>query len=127
MQKLRLFVVDDDSSVLRSSVRILGREHDVTSSADARVLLELLRAGREFDAVLSDVEMPGMSGKDLFDALQSEFPAYARRIVFLTGGAQDDVLSYLRSKAVVLDKPVNPSKLLQTVKDTAADRMFNDP
>jgi len=56
----------------------------VTTAQDA---LDLLATGKEFDAVLSDLMMPGMTGMDLFRSIVLLYPQMAAKVVFLTGGA----------------------------------------
>lgn len=63
---MKIFIVDDDSLVLRTHARILSRVHQVTASLDAEDVLTSLRAGDSYDVIVSDVDMPGMSGDQLF-------------------------------------------------------------
>ena len=67
--------------------RVLRRHHHVTAVTTAQEALDILVTGREFDVVLSDLMMPGMSGMELYRALSELSPKMAARIVFLTGGA----------------------------------------
>ena len=39
------------------------------------------------DVILCDVAMPGISGIDLYEAIEKRFPALKQRLVFVTGGA----------------------------------------
>lgn len=61
-----VLLVDDDPTVLRSLARALGalgyRVVTVTNGADA---VAQVRAGAEFDAIISDIAMPGMDGLQL--------------------------------------------------------------
>lgn len=80
---LRLLCVEDEPAVRRlveAQLRQLGHEPTMASSAEEALVL--------FDAaahslVLSDVIMPGMSGKELIDQLQSAVPGLA--VVLMTG------------------------------------------
>ena len=81
----RILVVDDEISILRVISRIL-KEHEVVSTQRGAEVIERLEAGEQFDAILSDVYMPGMTGIELFEVLLARFPEAARRVVFLTGG-----------------------------------------
>ncbi len=53
----------------------------------AQGALDLLASGKEFDVILSDVMMPGMSGIELYGQLARLYPKMASRVVFVTGGA----------------------------------------
>lgn len=54
----------DDSSFFRNMLAPVLRSagYTVTACSDAHEALELLDEGRQFDAIVSDIEMPGLSG-----------------------------------------------------------------
>jgi len=65
-----ILLVDDDSSVLlTSSIALRRRGHEVTSACDGLQALKQLRR-RQFDFVVSDIRMPGMSGLELAVRIQ---------------------------------------------------------
>jgi len=83
----RVLVVDDEPMVGEIVDATLGREFDVVvvnSGAKAR---ELLQRDGDFDVILSDLLMPGVSGMDLYAWMESEHPAFCERTSFMTGGA----------------------------------------
>jgi PAS domain S-box-containing protein len=81
-----VLVVDDEPAVGFAVRRVL-RSHEVVVVASAQDALDVLATGKEFDVILSDVMMPGMSGIELYDALARLHPKMASRVVFVTGGA----------------------------------------
>ena len=85
-RRLRVLVVDDEALVRRVLTMVLGRHHEVATVEGGAAALELL-GEREFDVILCDLMMPGMSGMDVHTAIRARFPALARRVVFITGGA----------------------------------------
>jgi signal transduction histidine kinase len=80
-------LVVDDERAIGAAIRRLLHDHDVTAVTSARAALDLLESGKCFDLVLCDLMMPGMSGMDLYGALLLRHPAFAPKVVFLTGGA----------------------------------------
>jgi CheY-like chemotaxis protein len=86
-RRAKILLVDDDETVRSVIARILEREHDLTACATAEAALRSLAALGEIDLVISDVEMPGMSGLQLYEELRRRSPRLASRVVFLTGGA----------------------------------------
>ncbi len=82
----RVLVVDDEPAVGLAVRRVL-RGHDVTVVTSAQEALIRITAGAEFDVILSDLMMPGMSGMDLYGVLVRQNPKMAARVVFVTGGA----------------------------------------
>jgi two-component system NtrC family sensor kinase len=81
----RVLVVDDEEPVanlLARLLRELGHQPTVVNSgAEA---LELI-AREQFDLILSDVKMPGMSGFELHQTIKQTNPELAARLVFVTG------------------------------------------
>ena len=81
----RVLVVDDEEPVanlLARLLRELGHQPIVVNSGIEA--LELI-AGEQFDLVLSDVKMPGMSGFELHQTIRQTNPELAARLVFVTG------------------------------------------
>jgi DNA-binding NtrC family response regulator len=56
-----VLVVDDKENMLKLLVRILGDAYAVTTASDGTRALSLL-AAREFDVVVTDIQMPGADG-----------------------------------------------------------------
>jgi two-component system NtrC family sensor kinase len=85
----KLLVVDDESSVgalLNDMLSLLGHQVTVHSSPyDALAELEQT----EFDAVLSDFRMPGLTGGELYERITASQPKYRDRFIFLTGDMMD--------------------------------------
>jgi PAS domain S-box-containing protein len=82
----RVLVVDDEPAVGLAVRRVL-REHEVIIVSTAPAALKLLAAGEDFDVILSDLMMPGMSGMEFYTVLSELDPRMAARVVFVTGGA----------------------------------------
>jgi len=75
--------------IRRSLRRVLGGQHEVEAASDGATAYDLLQS-ETYDVVLCDLMMPGMSGVELFEAIEREKPAMAARFVFITGGANSD-------------------------------------
>ena len=50
----------------------------------------MLERGATFDAILSDLMMPGMTGMERRDHVARRFPRLASKMIFMTGGAFTD-------------------------------------
>jgi hypothetical protein len=119
-----VMVVEDEDNVREVTCRTLRRNgYDVLAArnaADARALWEE-HAGR-VDLVLTDVVMPGDSGKVLVDELKAQEPDLC--CVFMSGYT-DDVLTQHGATSdgatLLLEKPFSRDALLRTV-ETAIKR-----
>ena len=82
---LRVLSVDDEAAVVELIARALtsfGHEVDVaTEGADALRMIHLA----DYDAIILDLKMPGLSGADVFRALQGMHPELTSRVLFATG------------------------------------------
>jgi len=85
---ITVLFVDDEPAVL-SMVRRLLRDlpFDILTADDAVEALTLLRR-RRVDVLVSDIEMPGMSGLELVRVARREFPGTLRML--MTGAATLD-------------------------------------
>jgi signal transduction histidine kinase len=95
----RVLVIDDEPKVGISLKRML-RGDEVVVLDQASEALALLRRDRGFDAVLCDLMMPDVTGMDLYAQVSALDPSFARRFVFITGGAFTP-----RARAFVADVP----------------------
>ena len=82
----KVLVVDDDPSLVASLRRLLETDHDVATELDGRAALQRLRSGERFDAILSDLTMPDVTGSQLFQSLEAENPEQASKVLFMTAG-----------------------------------------
>ena len=108
-----MLVIDDEPDVADLNAEILNRggfeAHVVYNARDA---LENLSAGK-YDAVLSDLNMPDIDGRGVYDAIIARRPELAERTGFLTGdtmGRQSQ--AFLGEvKRPYIEKPVSPKEL----------------
>jgi len=81
----RLLVVDDEPAiveVLSEALRAHG--HQVDTAPNGRLALKKILAGK-YDAVISDLRMPGMNGQTLYKEAIEAKPGLANRFLFATG------------------------------------------
>lgn len=83
----RVLVIDDEPAVAQSLRLVLKAEHEVEIAYTGREALERLSREHDFDLILCDLMMPEVSGIEVFESMMARDPAYAERIVFISGGA----------------------------------------
>src|SRR5206468_8376624 len=83
----RLLAIDDEALLLKAYRRMLGDVHDVQTAVGAHEALRVLAADRGFDVVLCDLQMPDVSGAELYGNVRLRYPELASRFIFVTGGA----------------------------------------
>jgi CheY-like chemotaxis protein len=114
----RILVVDDDTAIARLMARLLeSRGYDVATEHSATEAAQRI-AGEKFDAILTDIRMPGSwDGVRLHQWLLKEHPDLARRSGFISGElVSDEVRDFLaESGRPVLSKPFEISEFLSFV------------
>jgi CheY-like chemotaxis protein len=124
--RLRVLLVDDQVLVLRATASML-RELDVVTAGSATEALARLAEGGHFDAVVSDVSMPGMSGPELYVRIRERYPHLAERVLLLSGDSYGASLlcsavarrEGLTSMPRILDKPVPRDELVRAIETIA--------
>jgi CheY-like chemotaxis protein len=113
-----ILIVEDDPSVRELAVVILRDcGYQVQESNTAFEALRLLKRNPGFDLVVTDVIMPQMSGKDLYDQIKSQLPGIK---VLLMSGYTDDALAHhgvLDEGFFFLEKPFSPAKIARKVRE----------
>jgi CheY-like chemotaxis protein len=114
-----ILVVEDVPAVLYSLRIILtGAGYRVSCVADGAAGLEMLKAA-QFDLIISDIWMPGMSGTDVI--AQGRRLAPRARFLAITGGnpnsgvLPDDLIGSEFGADAVLHKPFEKDDLIATV------------
>jgi CheY-like chemotaxis protein len=122
LEGLKLLVVDDEPLVGQAVSRALGSEVEVVLTTGARQALELLRGGQEFDRILCDLMMPGMSGPELHAELARVAPHQLSRMVFMTGGAfTDGARAFAEQwRGPLLEKPLDQESLRRLLQERVA-------
>jgi len=117
-----ILVVDDDPQVLLCIRRILDAEHALTTTTSAFDALRRIREGEKFDAVISDLMMPELSGMALYGKVKEVAPALAEKTVFITGGAfTPPARTFLDTVAnACLEKPFAARELREVVRGVVA-------
>ncbi len=90
MSKDMKFLVVDDFSTMRRIVKNLLHDlgyPNVTEADDGKTALPMLQAGG-FDFLISDWNMPGMSGLDLIKAVRSDAKLSKLPVLMLTAEAK---------------------------------------
>src|SRR6185369_5480550 len=121
-----ILVVDDNESVLKVVVEILERERfRVLSAASGTAAIQLAEQTDErIDLLLSDVEMPGMSGPDLGEALKRARPNM--HVMLMSGGTNGNLL-VLNYGWAYIQKPFVAEKLVQMINDVLHTRNRSQP
>ncbi len=120
----KILCVDDEESLLHMIKEELVRHsYEVITAPNGETALRELRA-QKFDAIICDLKMPGINGRQVYEKLREENPSASRRMVFVTGDIIGDQLkTFLETeKRPCLTKPFSLADLRQAVKTQLAEK-----
>ncbi|MEW6250794.1 MAG: HD domain-containing phosphohydrolase [Planctomycetota bacterium] len=126
----RILLVDDEPKVLRALERVLSSDAgdwDVRTAGGAAEALTCL-GQTDFDAIVTDVNMPGRDGLALLAEVRSAPRTKAVPVIVVTGRYEDDIKRRaLEAGAIdLLNKPVHPQDLLARLRNAVRLKAYED-
>jgi CheY-like chemotaxis protein len=119
----RILLVEDDAAVRSLVHQILQREgYNVLVASDGHDALSILiKQNPELDLLLTDVVMPGMSGRELADRVKETRPGL--KVLFMSGHTEDAIVKQgvIDRGLDLLPKPFAPDVLTRKVREVLGD------
>ena len=119
----RILLVEDDPDTARYITDVLTKRagYVVEHVSDPRSALPLLAAGR-WDLVLTDIEMPGMTGIELLNRLRESMPDTPVAVITAHASVTNAVGAVRGNADEFLEKPLRPDDLIAAVRGLIARR-----
>jgi two-component system response regulator HydG len=109
-----VLVVDDKENMLKLFSRILGDAYAVTTAADGERALSLV-ASREFDVVVTDIQMPGADGFAVLREVKRRWPGTEVLLVTAYASIPKAVEAMREGAYDYLAKPFDPDDVALVV------------
>lgn len=122
-ERPRVLCVDDNLDMLHLLQRHLQAEYQVVTASDGQSALEILASGTKFDAIISDLRMPGLHGVTFLKEAQRI--AAGIPCIILTGQNDPATRATARTAAGaqwLLFKPYSKTELFAVVKQATQGR-----
>jgi PAS domain S-box-containing protein len=115
-----ILLTEDEQSVRELAARILrDRGYQIYEAPDGREALAIVQGHpeRKFHLLLTDVVMPGMSGKELADRLKLSIPDI--KVLFISGYTDNAIVHHgVLDKGVnFIQKPFTPDSLARKIRE----------
>jgi putative two-component system response regulator len=128
--KKSILFVDDEANFQDSLKRILRRQHSTWDMFYAHSVDEALQQIEEktFDAIVSDVTMPGKDGFELLRILQGSEKTADIPVIILTGNGEHSLKrrALEMGAADLLSKPINSEDLLARLHNVLRLKAYQD-
>lgn len=118
MPQPTILYVEDNEDLRESVLMALEDSYTVTACATGEQAAALMEQGGDWDMLVTDVSLPGMSGLELARRAVQRKPA--QWVVLCSGYALDDDLASLGPNARALVKPFSLDTLEALLRDIVA-------
>lgn len=109
-----VLIVDDEKEVLEFLSRALTQSGYAVETALAAEDAIVLMNRRPFDAIVADIRMPGMGGREMHSYIIKNMPDAAEKIIFITGDILgDETQAFLKETgSMCIEKPFKMGELI---------------
>lgn len=83
--KIKLLIIDDESSTRRVLQHFLNKEFEVTLKNDGMEAMNWLEAGNDTNFIIADLNMPNLNGKEFIEVIRSSNLFNDVPIIILSG------------------------------------------
>jgi DNA-binding NtrC family response regulator len=119
-----ILVIDDDRAMLRALRKVLTGEGAIVASASwvGEVMERLDENQGNFDLIITDLQMPVLSGESILKAVRAAFPEMPVIVITAFGSPERQAECRGQGVAAFLEKPIDTPQLL-----TAIERALSTP
>ena len=113
-----ILIVDDEENYQIILSRLLSKYRVITAGDGYEALIKL-ESNDDFDLIVLDIDMPGMTGIELAQKINDDYPDLKAPIIFLS--ARSDLESYVKGFEIgaedYITKPFEREQVIQIVED----------
>lgn len=116
MDKIKILWADDEIEMLKAHIIFLEEKgYHITTANNGSDTIELIKE-QNFDVILLDEQMPGMSGIETLEKLKSLRPNLP--VIMITKSEEENIMEDAFGSRIqdYLIKPVNPKQILSSLK-----------
>jgi two-component system sensor histidine kinase/response regulator len=124
IEEARVLIVDDDPALLEAlpeALRLRVDAIDVDTCDSAAAALERIES-REYDAIVSDIKMPGMDGLALLAQIRERRPGIPTLLI--TGHGEDDLAARALEGGAYdyISKPIDRDQFVESLQRAIGPR-----
>jgi two-component system, chemotaxis family, chemotaxis protein CheY len=109
-------LIVDDMEIVRLMMSILLEQqgYTVTEAENGKIALSILKINANFDLIITNIQMPVMSGIALLKQLKHFYAQIP--VLVVSGYSEQSVIVAIRQQNFYLEKPFSRDQLLEAVK-----------
>jgi DNA-binding response OmpR family regulator len=117
---IKVLVVEDEPTIGEFCRRVLANDGYTVDIAVDGNTAQCMIVAQQYDCFLFDLKLPKISGSELYQWLQSQFPQLTGRVIFTTGSVLGaNVRTFLEQTGrPILLKPYTSSELKTKVRES---------
>ncbi len=113
----RILIVEDDAQLAQLLSIFLATEGDVETAENGKRALRKTSVNH-FDVIISDVNMPVMSGIEFYKQAAEVDPSIGKRFLFFTGYITNENIGFFTKNGLkYMEKPLPLDEVRQAVQD----------
>jgi len=110
-----ILIVDDDDAIRGMIFDLLSDKYECNTASMAEEALQYIEV-EKYDAILTDIAMPGLTGVDLLQKIQERNPATPVILISGKGSEQDPKALIELGAFAYVTKPFNLDELEEVVE-----------
>ena len=116
-----VLLVDDDEALRELLYELFSQSHDCETAGTTEEAFGLL-GSQEYDLLVTDISMPGMSGEALLGFIKANRPSTP--VIFISGSKDKELVQRLRVKGAAgfVSKPFDLAEITERVTQTLEGR-----
>lgn len=109
----KVLIIDDERGVRESLSLILRMEgFEVQSAEDAKLGLTFIESGNNYDFIICDIKLPGMSGIEFLEEVQNTDTQSIIIMISAYGTLETSIEAIKKGAADYINKPINTEELI---------------
>lgn len=121
-----ILIVDDDDAIRGILYDVLSDKYECNTASMAEEALQYIEV-EKYDAILTDIAMPGLTGLELLKRVQANQPATPVILISGKGAEQDPQALKEMGAFAYVTKPFNLDEIEQVVERAIMQAQTYDP
>jgi CheY-like chemotaxis protein len=113
--RIKILLVEDSPSLLEILLAIFSRHYQTDAAGNGIEGFEKIKENY-YDVIISDIDMPGLNGIELYQEAVKHDPEIGSRFLFFSGSTSEEHQTFLQEhKLPLLEKPGSLDKLMEHI------------